>query len=86
MPFNASEVKQNRVALRLDDYDNQIYNHYWRDLHRHYEYTFNEQSRPEWLLSAESLELKINPGEESDVRKLNFTWSILDYTSKNIWI
>ena len=38
------------------------------------------------MLTSEALELKIRSGSESDIRDLNFTWSILDYTENNIWI
>ena len=55
-------IQPTRVALRDEDYNNTIYNHYWRNLHRRYEYTLNEDLRPESLLTAESLELKLDAG------------------------
>ena len=32
------------------------------------------------------MELKIDAGDQSEVRKLNFTWAVRDYTENNIWI
>ena len=87
VPTNASDIHDTRVALRVDNYGNEVFNHYWRrSLYRRYEYTLNELNQPELLLSAESMELKVNPGDATDVRRLNFTWTIQDYTANNIWI
>ena len=47
----------------MDDYNNTVHNHYWRDLYRRYEYAWDEELRPELLLTAESMELKIDAGE-----------------------
>ena len=38
------------------------------------------------MISAEALELKIRPGDGSDIRDLNFTWTLIDYTENNIWL
>ena len=96
IPYNFSEIQDTRVALRLKEYEEKTYNHYWRDLqqersrsrelHRRWEWNNNENANPEYLLSAEALELKILPGENSQIEVLNFTWFMIEYTEDYIWI
>ena len=97
-PASFSEIEETRVALRLKDYEEKTYNHYWRnleqvdekgwsrELHRRWEWNHNERRNPEYQLTAEALELKILPGNHSQIDALNFTWTMLDYTSDYIWI
>ena len=87
IPVNYTEIQDTRVALRIPDYKETIYNHYWRrELWRRWEWVANERTYPEYLLTSEALELKIKPGDGTDVQKLNFTWELLNYTENYIWI
>ena len=97
-PSNHTEIENTRIALRIENYTETVFNHYWRrdleqvnerhsrSLHRRWEYNHNERTYPELMLSAESLELKILPGENSEIEALNFTWTMKEYTSEYIWI
>ena len=38
------------------------------------------------MLTAQALELKIKPGNYSEIERLNFTWTMVGYTSDYIWI
>ena len=57
-----------------------------RMLTRNVEWVQTEEPLPVALLTTESLELKVKPGDMSDDHSLNFTWNIVDYTEKYIWV
>ena len=88
VPANFTEIEETRVALRIPEYRETTYNHYWRarQLWRRWEWNENERTDPEFMLTSEALELKIRPGDGSDVQDLNFTWTMLDYTENNLWL
>ena len=57
-----------------------------RMLTRNVEWVQTEEPLPVALLTTESLELKVKPGDMSDDHSLNFTWNVVDYTEKYIWV
>ena len=47
----------------------------------------NFEQDPEWYLVIEALELKVLPGDpDTELSNLNFTWDLVSYDKRQIYI
>ena len=74
-----SQIKDKRVAF-LNEKKGR------RKLAQSIDWVETEKPLPEALLTTESLELRVRPGDSEINNNLNYTWYVIEHTERYIWI
>ena len=84
------ELSPSKVAVRLEDADSESSSRRRNLIYRHEGWYKNQtvteevESKEEWLLVLEALELRVVPGEESDSNRLNLTWEVFSISEQRL--
>lgn len=89
VPENPAAINPSRVAVDIGNTtDTSLLNERRRQLAvRYYDMYDNLEDVPEWYLILQALEIKVRPGDiDSDPQSLNFTWDLVSYSERQIYI
>ena len=87
IPENPDRINRSRVAVENRNTTDEALLERRMLYYRYYDMFDNFDLDPEWYLIIEALELKVRPGDPDTERSdLNFTWSLVDYNSRQIYI